>query len=83
MEYDKMNNLLLSEDNESEKFSKFVTREYVRVNSLSNTYYENKSIRFKTPMLRLNLCDYSDALRLLELIIMRIILEIKEIDQLY
>ena len=52
MEYDKINNLLLSEDNENEKLSKFVTREYVRVNSLSNTYNENKSIRFKTPMLR-------------------------------
>ena len=73
MEYDKTNNLLLSEDNESEvskankanemseKLSKFVTREYVRVNSLSNAYNENKSIRFKTPMLRSNLCDYSDA----------------------
>ena len=61
MEYDKINNLLLSEDNESEKFCKFVTREYVRVNSLSNTYNENKSIRFKTPMLRSNICDYSDA----------------------
>ena len=73
MEYDKINNLLLSEDNESEvskanranemseQLSKFVTREYVRVNSLSNAYNENKSIRFKTPMLRLNLCDYSDA----------------------
>ena len=36
-------------------------REYVRVNSLSNMYNENKSIRFKTPMLRSNLCDYSDA----------------------
>ena len=63
MEYDKINNLLLSEDNESEanemseKLSKFVTREYVRVNGLSNTYNENKSIRFKTPMLRSNLCD--------------------------
>ena len=45
MEYDKINNLLLSEDNESEKLSKFVTREYVRVNSLSKTYNENKSIR--------------------------------------
>ena len=60
MEYDKINNLLsslkLSEDNEmSEQLSKFVTREYVRVNSLSNTYNENKSIRFKTPMLRSNL----------------------------
>ena len=74
MEYDKINNLLrvvdtsakhvLSEDNEnemSEQLSKFVTREYVKVNGLSNTYNENKSIRFKTPMLRSNLSDYSDA----------------------
>ena len=61
MEYDKINNLLLSEDNETEKLSKFPTGEYVRVNSLSNTYNENKSIRFKTPMLRSNLCDYSYA----------------------
>ena len=73
MEYHKINNLLLSEDNESEmskanrvnevseQLSKFVTREYVRVNSLSNTYNENKSIRFKAPMLGSNLCDYSDA----------------------
>ena len=61
MEYDKINNLLLSEDNESEKLSKFVTREYVKVNSLLNTYNENKSIRFKIPMLRSSLCDYSDA----------------------
>ena len=61
MEDDKINNLLLSVDNESEKLSKFVTREYVRVNCLSNTYNENKSIRFKTSMLRSNLCDCSDA----------------------
>ena len=61
MEYDKINNLLLSEDNGSEKLSKFVTREYVKVNSLSNAYNENRSIRFKLPMLRSNLCDYSDA----------------------
>ena len=58
MEYDKINNLL---DSESEQLSKFVTREYVSVNSLSNTYNENKSIRFKTPMLRSDLCDYADA----------------------
>ena len=61
MEYDKINNLLLSEDNESEQLSKFVTREYVRVNSLLDTYNENQSIRFKTPTLRSNLCDYSDT----------------------
>ena len=45
----------------SEQLSKFVTRQYVKVNSLSNTYNENKSIRFETPMLRSSLCDYSDA----------------------
>ena len=61
MEYDKINNLLLSEDNEGEKLSNFFTREYVRVNSLSNTHNENKSIRFKTSMLRSILCDYSDT----------------------
>ena len=58
MEYDKINNLL---DSEIENLSTFVTREYVRVNSLSNTYNENKSIRFKTPMLRSDLCDYADT----------------------
>ena len=58
MEYDKINNLL---DSESENLSKFVSRQYVKVNSLSNTYNENKSIRFETPMLRSDLCDYSDA----------------------
>ena len=58
MEYDKINNLLGSQ---SKNLSKFVTREYVRVNSLSNTYNENKSIRFKTRMLRSDLCDYADA----------------------
>ena len=61
MEYHKINNLLLYEDNESEQLSKFVIREYVTVNSLLDTYNENKSIRFKTSMLRSNLCYYSDA----------------------
>ena len=67
MEYEKINNLLRSEElgsavaNESENLSKFVTRDYVRVNSLSNMYNENKSIRFKMPMLRSDLSDYADA----------------------
>ena len=55
MENDKINNLLGSQ---SENLPKFVTREYVRVNSSSNTCDENKSIRFKTPMLRSDLCEY-------------------------
>ena len=58
MEYNKINKLLGCE---SENLSKFVIRQYVRVNSLSNTYDENKSIRFKTPMLRSDLCDYADV----------------------
>ena len=58
MEYDKINNLLSSQ---GENLSKFVTREYVRVNSLSNMCNENKSIRFKTPLLRSDLCYYADA----------------------
>ena len=64
MEHDKINNLLRVVDTSAKHVlseDKFVTREYFRVNSLSNTYNENKSIRFKTPMLRSNLCDYSDA----------------------
>ena len=58
MEYNKINNLL---GGEGENVFKFVTREYVRVNSLSDMYNENKSIRFKTPMLRSDLCDYADV----------------------
>ena len=58
MEYDNINNLVRSE---SENLSKIVIREYIKFNSLSNTYNQNKSIGFKTPMLRSDLCDYSDA----------------------
>ena len=58
MEYDKINNLLGSE---SENLSKCITRQYGKVNSLSSTYNKNKSIRFRTPMLRSDLCDYADA----------------------
>ena len=58
MEYDKINNLL---GKQSENLSEFVARKYIKVNSLSKTYNEIKSIRFKTPMLRSDLCDYADA----------------------
>ena len=52
MEYDKINNLLLCEDNESEQLSKFVTRQYVKVSSLSNTYNEFNDLMYN---------NYSDA----------------------
>ena len=41
--------------------SKFVTKKLVEVNDLSSGQYSaNKNKRFKTSILRLNLCDYSD-----------------------
>ena len=47
-------------DNSS--ISKFVTRKCIKVNDLSGGQYSfNKNIRFETPTLRSDLCDYSDA----------------------
>ena len=57
MEYYKICKLL----NDS-SVSKFVTRKWIEVNDLSSGQYSaNKNIRFKTSMLRSDLCDYSDA----------------------
>ena len=60
MKYSKINNLLCSPRS---KLSKFVTRNWIKVNDQSgyrdNRYDDNKQIRFKTPMLRPDLCDYS------------------------
>ena len=42
--------------------SKVVTRKWIEVNDLSSGQYSvNKNTRFKTPMLRSDLYDYSDA----------------------
>ena len=42
--------------------SKFVIKRSIEVNDLSSGQYSvNKNIRFKTSMLRSNLCAYSDA----------------------
>ena len=42
--------------------SKFVTRKWIEINDFSGGQYSvNKNMRFKAPMLRLDLCDYSDA----------------------
>ena len=39
-----------------------MTRKWIEGNDLSGGQYSvNKNIRFKTPILRLNLCDYSDT----------------------
>ena len=58
MEYQKIKNLL---ENASNQPSKFRTRNWVEINDESRGTYIGNSIKFKTTMLRSNLCDYADA----------------------
>ena len=59
MEYQKIANLL---DSASNKPSKFRTRNWVERNDdVRGAYSPNKQIRFKTPMPRSSLCNYSNA----------------------
>ena len=59
MEYQKTANLL---NDESNKPSKFRTRNWIEINDKSRgEYSSDKLIRFKTAMLSSSLCDYSDA----------------------
>ena len=59
MEFNKINNLL---DSEHDEVPRFITKKWIKVQSQSgNTYNASKPIRFKTSMLRSDLCDYSDA----------------------
>ena len=59
MEYQKITNLL---DSTSNQPSKFRTKNWVEINDESKeSYSTNSDIRFKTTMLRSNLCNYADA----------------------
>ena len=58
MEYQKIANLL---DNTSNQPSKFRTRNWVEVNDGLRGTYTGKEIKFKTTMLKSNLCDYADV----------------------
>ena len=58
MEYEKITNLL---DSASNKPSKFRTKNWVEINDESRGTYTSNDIKFKTTMLRSNLCDYADA----------------------
>ena len=58
MEDQKIANLL---NNESNQPSKFRTRNWVEINDESRGTYTGNDIRFKTTMLRSNLCDYADS----------------------
>ena len=59
MEYQKIINLL---DNTPNQPSKLRTKSWVKTNDESRgTYNKNSQIKFKSSMLRSNLCNYSDA----------------------
>ena len=59
MEYQIIMNLVDYTANQS---STFKTRNWVEINGESiGTYYVESDIKFKTSMIRWNLCDYSDA----------------------
>ena len=47
--------------NVSNQPSKFKTNNWVEINDESRGTYTDNSIKFKTTMLRSNLCDYADA----------------------
>ena len=59
MEYQNITNFLV---NIPDKVPRFITKKWIEVHNQSGeTYNTNKQIRFKTSMLRSDLCDYSDA----------------------
>ena len=58
MEYQKIANLFHSA---ADQPSKFRTRNWVEINDESRGTYTSNDIKFKTTMLRPNLCDYADA----------------------
>ena len=59
MEFNKINILLGQAHDE---VPRFIAKKWIEVESQSgNTYNTSKPIRFKTSMLRSDLCDYSDA----------------------
>ena len=59
MEYQKITNLLRSIP---DKVPRFITKRWIEVYDQSGeTYNTSKQIRFKTSMLRSDLCDYNDA----------------------
>ena len=58
MEYQKIINLLYNTTNQ---LSKFRTRIWIEINDESREMYNSSSIKFKTWMIRSDLCDNSDA----------------------
>ena len=62
MEYEKIRNLLRTKPDE---VPRFITKKWIEVHdqlaSVEDRYKPSKQIRFKTSMLRSQLCNFSDA----------------------
>ena len=62
MEYQKITNML---DTTFDNVPRFISKKWIEVHdqlgSAEDRYKPSKQIRFKTSMLRSDLCDYSDA----------------------
>ena len=81
MEYQKITNLL---GNIPDKVPRFITKKWIEVHDQSGgAYNTNQQIRFKTSMLRSDLCDYNDAYTVAKRIITVSAegIEMKEIDK--
>ena len=68
MEQQKIENLL---DTKSDNVPRFITKKWVEVHDQSGSaedrYKPSKQIRFKTSMLRSDLCDFSDFRDMIDL----------------
>ena len=90
MELQKIVNLLDTASDDKD-LPRFVTKKWIEVHDKSGRDYRvKKEIRIKTPMLRSNLCDFSDAYIVVEgtvtvakkhlsLITLRVLLKIKDL----
>ena len=59
MEYQKIVHLL--DDTTNQPSKKLRTRNWVEINDESKVKHDNSNIRFKTSMIRSNLCHYNNA----------------------
>ena len=66
MEYENIKNLdniLKNVGNIPDKVNRFITKKWIEVHDQSGEIYNtNKQIRFKTSILRSDLCDFNEAL---------------------
>ena len=61
MKFKKITNILGKINDETE-FPRFTSKKWIEIFDQSNgSYNPNKDIRFKTPQLRSNLCDFNNA----------------------